>query len=287
MSQTLINVMICGSRTITDRDWVFNQAEEYLREIHQETKQICFRIIEDDTIVKDVKDADILKFGNYGKFKYTKVTENVYAKDGMLKRGSRITTAFPNRVDKDKAKYKRDFEVCGIVKTAPAIIPNDNGDFLKITIIVPEYNEGYEGREESLTLHELQLECHDPECFDYMESEMMPGEMVYLNGEIVSTYEVIENDEVEDNVRGFGRKKVEKEPQTIKKDYFDIEGGYVLDKEEDELEEVKEFNEELWAKAKAEKEKKESEMLEEKEERKIEKGMGRKDKKNDSDAVPF
>lgn len=46
MDQTLINVMICGSRTITDSDWVFNQAEEYLREIYQETNQVCFRIIE-------------------------------------------------------------------------------------------------------------------------------------------------------------------------------------------------------------------------------------------------
>lgn len=46
MDQTLINVMICGSRTITDRDWVFNQAEEYPREIYQETNQVCFRIIE-------------------------------------------------------------------------------------------------------------------------------------------------------------------------------------------------------------------------------------------------
>ena len=42
----MITVMICGSRTITDKDWIFQHAEDYLREIYQETKEIDFNIID-------------------------------------------------------------------------------------------------------------------------------------------------------------------------------------------------------------------------------------------------
>lgn len=38
--------MICGSRTITDRDWIFEKTEEYIRELYQKTNDSDVTIIE-------------------------------------------------------------------------------------------------------------------------------------------------------------------------------------------------------------------------------------------------
>ena len=42
----MITVMICGSRTITDKDWITKETEEFLADLYHEKKDPCFKIID-------------------------------------------------------------------------------------------------------------------------------------------------------------------------------------------------------------------------------------------------
>lgn len=253
--------------------------------------------VEDYTIVEDIEDCSAISFSNYGKFKYCRLVENSFMTAEGLKKTVRIEGVYPNRVDQSKREYKpkHEFEVCGLVIQAPFVAESIDGEeYLVMTIEVPIYQEPYKEREASVTLHEVQLQCHDPQYFDYIVDNFGLNTKVYLNGEIVRVVERVEVEEdSDDNVKGFG-KVIKHAPQykTNTKEYFEILGGYEL--EEDDLMpmEEKEFNEELWEKAKVEKDLKLAEMQNGNNEPKKQVGFGKptvkqEPKKVRNDSLPF
>lgn len=246
--------------------------------------------VADDTIVGDIEDCSAISFSNYGKFKYCRLVENSFMTAEGLKKTVRIEGVYPNRVDQSKREYKpkHEFEVCGLVIQAPFVTESIDGEeYLIMTIETPIYQEPYGEREASVTLHEVQLQCHDPQYFDYIVDNFELGTKVYLNGQIVRKIQRVENvvESVDDTI-GFGR-KVEHKPQykTAIEEYFEILGGYEL--EEDDLMpmEEKEFNAELWQKAKVEKDLKLAEMRNGNNEPKKQVGFGKPTVKEESKKV--
>lgn len=243
--------------------------------------------VEDDTIVENIEDCTAISFSNYGKFKYCRFVENSYISADGLKKSTRIEACYPNRVDEDKKEYKpkREFEICGEVIKAPTLFTSveDDSEYLKMTVEVPIYQESYKDKESSVSLHEIEVECHDEQYFDYIQDNFELGTKVYLNGEIVRRVhrvEVVEEDnEVE---RGFG-KVIKHEPQFRNnvEERFEILGGYELDEDDLMDMEEKEFNPTLWEKARAEKEKKLAEMQNEnRNEKQVGFGRDKGDKKD-------
>lgn len=220
--------------------------------------------VQDETIVENIEDTSVLRFSNYNGFKYTRFACNEYMSNGELVKNTRIECAFPNRVEEGKDfKYKRDFEICSLVKTAPVVVEKNEVEFMQMTVIVPTYQEAYGDRPEKVTLQEIKLVCHDTSAWGYLEDNFEVGSVVYLNGQIIRTIEKVENEVEVDENRGFGRAIARQKSYTTNiNDYLEILGGYVL--ETDEVEEMPEFSQELWEKAKAEQEQKEQEMKQEK-----------------------
>lgn len=221
--------------------------------------------VQDNTIVENIEEATAIKCSNWNGFKYCKFSENSYMSNGELVKNTKIEFAYCNRVDEDKREYNptRDFEVCGLVKIAPVVIEKDDVEFMQMTIIVPTYQEVYNDRPAKVTLQEIKLVCHDSSAWGYLEDNFEIGCVVYLNGKIVRAVERIENEvEVEDG-RGFGRTMTRQKTYTTNiNEYLEVLGGYTL--EVDEVENMPEFSQELWEKAKEEKENKEQEMKQEK-----------------------
>ncbi|MGN1370728.1 MAG: hypothetical protein ACI4XM_00395, partial [Candidatus Coprovivens sp.] len=222
-------------------------------------------VVEDDTIVTDINDADALDCGNYNGFRYTRFVENSYMSAEGLKTNIRIETAYPRRVDEDKREYKpqADWEICGIVKTQPVAIPSideDEKEVMQFVVEVPTYTEAYGDREASVVLNELTIVSHDESVWGYLEDNFTVGTPVYLNGTIVRQVNRVEIEQSNDDVKGFGR-VIEHQPQFRTKviDYLEVLGGYTIEDEMEEMEE-KEFNAELWQKAKVEKDLKLAEM---------------------------
>ena len=234
-------------------------------------------VIEDETIMEDIDECDAIVFSNYGSFKYCRLEENAYVKDGELIRTMRITGAFPNRLDESKKEYapRADFEISGKVMQNPIIMEVDEQDVMQLKVMFPIYQEAYGDRPAKVTLNEITLQARDSEAFEYIEDNFTKGTMVSLNGEIVRLVTRIEIEGMADDSRGFGR-KVEHKTQyrTNVEEYFNLLGGYELEEEEIELE--KALNMELWEVAYEEREK-QGEVQEEPKKSKV--GFGREEKK--------
>ena len=234
-------------------------------------------VIEDETIMEDIDECDAIVFSNYGNFKYCRLEENAYVKDGELIRTMRITGAFPNRLDESKKEYvpRADFEIAGKVMQNPIMMEVDEQDVMQLKVMFPIYQEAYGDRPAKVTLNEITLQARDSEAFEYIEDNFTKGTMVSLNGEIVRLVTRIEIEGMADDSRGFGR-KVEHKAQyrTNVEEYFNLLGGYELEEEEIELE--KALDMELWEVAYEEREK-QGEVQEEPKKSKI--GFGREDKK--------
>lgn len=220
--------------------------------------------IEDETIVEDINECDAIRFSNYGSFKYCRFEENVYAKEGELVKNIRLQGAYPNRVDESKREYTptADFEISGVVRKAPMMVERNEVECMEMTVEVPIYVEAYGDREASVTLHEITVRTMDEEVFGYLEDNFELGSVVYLNGRIVREVQRVEIEALaDDEGRGFGR-KIKREPQykTNINEYYEILGGYLLD--EDEIEDTRAFDRDIWEKATQAKKEKEQEMLE-------------------------
>lgn len=220
--------------------------------------------IEDETIVEDINECDAIRFSNYGSFKYCRFEENVYAKEGELVKNIRLQGAYPNRVDESKREYTptADFEISGVVRKAPMMVERNEVECMEMTVEVPIYVEAYGDREASVTLHEITVRTMDEEVFGYLEDNFELGSVVYLNGRIVREVQRVEIEALaDDEGRGFGR-KIKREPQykTDINEYYEILGGYLLD--EDEIEDTRAFDRDIWKKATQAKKEKEQEMLE-------------------------
>lgn len=232
--------------------------------------------IENDTIVETIEETTALSFRNWQSFKYCRMVENCYAKDGELVKNMRIEASVPNRVEEEKYEPKNEWEVSGIVNKPLVPMEDEFGEeYLNISMIVPVYQEAWGDREESVVLHELQFKATDQNAIEYLMDNVEQGMPLYLNGMYVRQIfrEEVEV-QAEDNGRGFG-KKIEKKPQykTTVIERMEVLGGYPL--EEDEIEDAKEFKQELWEKAKIEKQQKEEEMLEGGDKPKPTQGFGR------------
>lgn len=247
-------------------------------------------VVEDETIVEDINECDAIRFSNYGNFKYCRLVENVYAKEGELVKNLRIEGAYPNRVDEEKKEYvpTADFEIAGVVTKAPVTMEVDEKECMQMTVVVPVFLDAWGDREASVTLHEVQVRTYDEEVFGYLEDNFEKDSMVYLNGRIVREVKRVEMESVmNDEGRGFGR-VMKKEPQyrTETNEYYEILGGYPLD--EDEIEGTKALNMELWEKALQVKKQKEQEMLEGGERPKAKVGFGKEEKpKTKTNRLPF
>ena len=267
---------------------IFNEANALYKTMREVGEEKSVEI-EDETIVKDINEATAIKCSNYNGFKFCKFSENAYVSNGELVKNTRIEFAYCNRVDEDKREYKpqKDFELCGKVKIVPTVI--EEGNFMQMVVIVPTYTEAYKDRPEKVELQEIKLVCHDADAFGYLEDNFTMGSIVYLNGEIVRIVERVESEVEVDENRGFGRTIAkQKTYNTNKTEYLEVLGGYLL--EEDEIEMMREFDQDLWAKAKEEKEQKEAEMLEQNDKPKQKVGFGRVESKpaeKSKPALPF
>ena len=260
--------------------------------LHKTVKEINSdqpTVIEDETIVNDIDECDALDCGNF-RIKYCRFEENAYAKDGELVKNIRIQSTYPRRVDEDKKEYtpRRDWEICGLVKLAPVMLEKDEEEFMQFKVIVPTYKEGYNDVPDSITLNEITIVSHDSSVFGYLEDNFTNGAIVCLNGEIIRDVQRVEIEAVDvDENRGFGR-TMKREPQyrTKVNSYYEVLGGYPL--EDYELEEMREFNQELWQVAKELKETKEQEMLNGGERPKAKVGFGKEEKpKTKTNRLPF
>ena len=246
----------------------------------------------DETIVENIEDADAIRFGNYGGFKWTRFEENVYAREGELVKNMRLTTQFPNRVDQEKVEYKpqSEFTITGKVVKAPVLLEReDETEYVKMSVLIPTYQSAYGNRSDSVTLHEINVEVRNPEAFDYVLSEFEMGSVAYLEGKLVRTVERVEQEvEVVDTGRGFGTcKHLNDTPkyQTKIDEAFVIEAGYPL--EEDEIESMVEMNQDLWEEAMKVKKEKEEEMLNGGNEEKPKQGFGRGGSEVKKPKLPF
>ena len=248
--------------------------------------------VQDETIVENIDECDAIRFSNYGNFKYCRIEENSYAKDGELVKNLRLVGASPNRVDETKKEYvpTADYEVAGVVTTCPVVMEKDEVEFMQFKVMIPVYAEAWGDREAKVDLVEMTVRLNDESAFGYVEDEFTVGSFVSLNGTIVREIKRVELDvPVENEGRGFGR-KVEHKPQykTEIVEYYNLLGGYTL--EEEEVEGTPALNMDLWAKAKEEKAQKEAEMLEQNDKPKQKVGFGRVESKPEvksKPALPF
>lgn len=245
-------------------------------------------IIEDETIVDNIEDADALDCGNY-KVRYTRFEENSYEKEGQVVKNVRIQTTYPRRVDFEKVEYepKADFAITGKVIQAPYETQLPNGDdVVRMVVRVPIYQEKWQDRPASVTLHDIPVETRDVNAFDYVLSSFEKNGIAYLEGSLLRTVENVKIEPEVDDTRGFGSCKYNKEPRYKNNidEAFIIEGGYPLEVEEVEL--MDEFKEELWEVAEKEKDNDEGEKSPS-----MNKVWGKEKKKatvkEDDDVIPF
>lgn len=222
--------------------------------------------IQDSTIVENIDECDAIRFSNYGNFKYCRIEENSYMREGELVKNLRLVGASPNRVDETKKEYvpTADFEIAGKIVSVPVLIEKDEVEFMQFKVVIPVYTEAWGEREAKVDLVEMTVRLNDESAFGYVEDEFELGSFVSLNGTIVREVKRTELEvPTEDDGRGFGRKvQHEAKYKTEIIEYYNLLGGFPLEVEE--IEETPAFSQELWEKAKAEQEQKEQEMKQEK-----------------------
>lgn len=206
--------------------------------------------VKDETIVEDIEDATAIKMSNWNGFKYCKFVANEYTNaQGEQVKNTRIEFAYANRLDDEKYTPRKDFEICGKVKTAPVLLEKVDGtEYMQFVVTVPEYIEQWKDRPEQVKLQDITVTSYDKNAWEYIEDNFTMGSFAYLNGEIVRKLTRVEKPIINDEGRGFGR-HIPSEPEfdTKTDERFEIMGGYTL--EEDELEVEKAFNMELWEQA--------------------------------------
>lgn len=206
--------------------------------------------VDDETIVEDIEDATAIKMSNWNGFKYCKFVANEYTNaQGEQVKNTRVEFAYANRLDDEKYEPRKDFEICGKVKTAPTLLEKVDGtEYMQFVVTVPEYIEQWKDRPEQVKLQDITVTSYDKNAWGYIEDNFTMGSFAYLNGEIVRKVIRVEKPVIDDDSRGFGRKlKSEPEFDTKTDERFEIMGGYTLDL--DELEVEKAFNMELWEQA--------------------------------------
>ena len=269
---------------------IFNEANA----LHKTMKEVGEDKAEEfqEGIVENIDECTAIKCSNWNGFKYCRMVENAYAKDGNIVKNTRVEFAYCNRVDENKVEYKpqRDFELCGAVKVPPVVMEDiDGNEYIQLTIVVPNYVEAYGDRKESVTLNEVVLQSHDPSAFAYIEDNFEANSFVYVNGQMVRLVERFEVETMDDESRGFGRTvKHQANYQTKVTEHMEVLGGYVL--EADEIEECPAFNMELWEEAMEAKKQKEEEMLNGGEQAPKQVGFGRGNepkKANKTPKLPF
>jgi hypothetical protein len=264
---------------------LFNEAKalhKTMREVGEEKAEE----VQDETIVENIDECDAIRFSNYGNFKYCRIEENSYAKDGEIVKNLRLVGASPNRVDESKKEYvpTADFEVAGVVTAPPVLLEKDEVEFMQLKVMVPVYTEAWGDREAKVDLVEMTVRLNDESAFGYVEDEFTVGAFVSLNGTIVREVKRVELEvPMEDEGRGFGR-KIEHKAQykTEIVEYYNLLGGYTL--EEEEVENTPALNMELWNRAKEEKAQKEQEMLQQND--KPKQGFGRGEQKVETKQKP-
>ena len=222
--------------------------------------------IQDGTIVENIDECDAIRFSNYGNFKYCRIEENSYMREGELVKNLRLVGASPNRVDETKKEYvpTADFEIAGKIVSVPVLMEKDEVEFMQFKVVIPVYTEAWGEREAKVDLVEMTVRLNDESAFGYVEDEFELGSFVSLNGTIVREVKRTELEvPMEDESRGFGRKvQHEAKYKTEIIEYYNLLGGFPLEAEE--IEATPELSQELWEKAKEEKENKEQEMKQEK-----------------------
>lgn len=265
---------------------LFNEAKA-LHKTMKEVGEEKAEEVQDETIVENIDECDAIRFSNYGNFKYCRIEENSYAKDGEIVKNLRLVGASPNRVDESKKEYvpTADFEVAGVVTAPPVLLEKDEVEFMQLKVMVPVYMEAWGDREAKVDLAEMTVRLNDESAFGYVEDEFTVGAFVSLNGTIVREVKRVELEvPMEDEGRGFGR-KIEHKAQykTEIVEYYNLLGGYTL--EEEEVENTPALNMDLWAKAKEEKAQKEQEMLQQNDKPK-QVGFGRGEQKVETKQKP-
>ena len=264
---------------------LFNEAKA-LHKTMKEVGEDKANEVQDETIVENIDECDAIRFSNYGNFKYCRLEENSYAKDGEIVKNLRLVGASPNRVDESKKEYvpTADFEVAGVVMTAPMLLEKDEVEFMQFKVMIPIYTEAWGDREAKVDLVEMTVRLNDESAFGYVEDEFTVGAFVSLNGSIVREVKRVELEvPMEDEGRGFGRKvQHDARYKTEIIEYYNLLGGYTL--EESEVENTPALNMDLWAKAKEEKAQKEQEMLQQND--KPKQGFGRGEQKVETKQKP-
>ena len=193
---------------------------------------------------------------------------NRYVRDGEIQENFRLSVNFVNSAkDTDAKEPYLEGTLIGVVTKKPFRFEEPNGEeYVKFELTVPTYQSAWGDRDESVVVDKFELvmraenfdEGEFEGAMEFVEEEF--DENMIVNVSIEPTVKVVASQEpVEDtgSKRGFG-KKVEFKPTTRTIREIRVLGGYPLD--EDEYEEDKAFDFELYSKAVEEFERKLEEM---------------------------
>lgn len=195
------------------------------------------------TTVSSLEETDFV-YVNKG----AKLTMNRYiGQDGQLNQNFRITSNFVNRAKEgdDKTPYIEG-SLTGVILSNPIEGEDTNGEFIKLSIAVPEYREAYAENPEKVVIEKFDLVLRDvtDEAVSYIESEFAKDVVANISIEPVHKITVIETQTEDFTGRGFGRivKNDDKQTKVIRE--LQIIGGFSMN--EDEYESEKAFDYELY-----------------------------------------
>ena len=202
------------------------------------------------TTVASLEECDFV-YANKG----ITISMNRYMRDGELQENFRLSTRFVNRAkETDTKEPYLAGELIGVVTKKPFRYEENDEEYIKFELTVPEYRSAWGNRDESVVVDKFEVvvrkEDFDEEEFegalDYIENEF--EENVVVSVTIMPTVKVTiveEKKEDSGSKRGFG-KKVEFKPATKTVREIRVLGGYPLD--EEEYEEDKAFDLTLYSK---------------------------------------
>lgn len=213
------------------------------------------------TTVGSLEECDFV-YANKG----IKISMNHYMRDGQLNSNFRLSVNFVNRAKETDAKEPYlEGELIGVVSKVPVVLEDNDGEYIKFELTVPEYRNAWGDREESVVVDKFEIvmkkeDFNSDDEFegakDFVESEF--EENVVVSTSIVPTVKVVAvEEETPTSKRGFG-KKVEFTPSTKVVREIRAIGGFPL--EEEEYEGDNAFNLELYSKGVEEYERKLEEL---------------------------
>ena len=213
------------------------------------------------TTVGSLEECDFV-YANKG----IKISMNHYMRDGQLNSNFRLSVNFVNRAKETDAKEPYlEGELIGVVSKVPVVLEDNDGEYIKFELTVPEYRNAWGDREESVAVDKFEIvmkkeDFNSDDEFEgaknFVESEF--EENVVVSTSIVPTVKVVAvEEETPTSKRGFG-KKVEFTPSTKVVREIRAIGGFPL--EEEEYEGDNAFNLELYSKGVEEYERKLEEL---------------------------